>query len=73
MRSIVRYDCKRKNEITLFLNNKDEVIGASLFLEEPIHILDFKLEDLISVKLNKMPNNMYYESKTYAPCIGCNE
>ena len=50
MRSITRYDCIRGCEITLVLNDHDEVIGVQVFFEEPVDLYNFKIENILSPK-----------------------
>lgn len=50
MRSVVKYDCTRDIEVSLVLNSKDKIIGVEVYFEEPIDIVDFRLEDIFAIK-----------------------
>ena len=51
MRSITRYDCRRGCEITLYINEHDEVIGMQIFFEEPVDLINFRLEGALNPKM----------------------
>ena len=46
MRRIVKRDELRKAEITIVLNEADDVIGVEIALFEPVSLVDFNFEKL---------------------------
>ncbi len=81
MRKVTKYSCERGAEITLILNDHDKVIGLEAYFEEPIDIVDFRLEQAFQARLkNMMPPTphampagpkMVYQTPTKIPCPGC--
>ena len=66
MRSVSRYDCRRGSEITLYINEHYEVVGVQIFFEEPVDLIDFRLEGALNPRMLKVSSTTgpYYPPTT---------